>query len=92
MAVTVAPVTVATTPTAIHTPAGDDASGAEVVVKNTGGQDVFLGPSTVTTANGFPLAAGATSPTLTLSVGEALYGIVAATTATVRVLAVTGRG
>ena len=72
--------------TALHT--GDAGpSGSRMVVKNTDGTDaVALGPSGLTFANGYQLAAGDTV-SLELAAGDELYGICdSAATAVVHVL------
>lgn len=81
MAVTAAPVTVATTATALNVQGGAQ----RLKLSNPAGQTVFLGPVGVTTATGYPLLASTVLP-VDLAPGEVLYGIVAATTAIVSVL------
>ena len=54
---------------------------------NNGGATVFVGDSDVSTASGFPLAAGA-SMSVDLDPGESLWGVVASGTVEVRVLEV----
>lgn len=74
-------VTVTATATVLFDVTADDTSstsptGAHVIVRNTSGTaKLFLGGPDVTAANGLEVAAGAQSPTLTLSRGDALYGI-----------------
>lgn len=70
-------------------PGGDgDNIGASVVLKNvTGTASVFLGPSGVTTANGFEWAPADGPLSIDLGREEKLYGIVAVTTQTLHVLA-----
>jgi len=64
-----------------------DRDGVRVRVQvPSGGQTVYLGGSDVTVANGYAVATGAESHELVLARGEALYGIVAATTQAVRVI------
>lgn len=84
MAVTAAQVSVADTAVALNTEGGT-VGGTKLVVKNTGAASVHLGPSTVTVANGFELAAGATV-TVELSHGEQLFAIGDATADIVHVL------
>lgn len=84
MAVTSAQVSVAATAVALNTEGGS-IGGTKLVVKNSGAASVHLGPSTVTTANGFELVAGATV-TVELSHGEQLFAIGDAVADTVHVL------
>jgi len=56
----------------------------EAIIQNTGANPVFLGEDNgVTTGNGWPLAAGAV---LVLNTSDAIWGIVAAATETLRIL------
>lgn len=74
MAVTAERVTVSSAAVALNG-ADTGVSGTSVTVKNTHATDALvLGPSDVTAASGFSLAAGA-SLTLALTSGEQLYGI-----------------
>lgn len=82
MSVSSAAVTVTTSATALH---AADADPHSVAVANVGASTVYLGGSDVTTANGFPLAAGASVP-VGLSPSEILYGRVTSGTVEVRVL------
>ncbi len=86
MAVTHANVSVGTTATLLSS-AASGRDGQTLSIQNpTGGANVFLGGSTVTSsAYGFLLAA-ATTFTIELQDGEAIYGIVASSTQTVNVL------
>lgn len=70
------------------TDAGEaDARTRRYVVKNvTGTAAVFLGPSGVTTSNGFQWDIADGPLTVDLEPGESLYGIVASTTQTLHVL------
>lgn len=86
-------VTVNATATPICPEAGDDPTwagtasiptGIHIGVPSGAAQSVFIGGPDVTTANGFELAAGA-SIEIDLA-SDAVYGIVAATTESVRVL------
>tara|TARA_Y100000310_G_scaffold37698_1_gene35364 strand:+ start:1231 stop:1509 length:279 start_codon:yes stop_codon:yes gene_type:complete len=56
-----------------------------ITIQNNGANTVFVGHSTVTTTNGYPLAAG---DSLGLDIGQdaLIYGIVASATENVRVL------
>lgn len=81
MALTSGQVVVSTTATALNA-AG---SGQKLHLSNPAGQTVFLGNSAVTTTTGYALAASTTRD-IEIGPGEVLYGIVAATTATVSVL------
>lgn len=76
-AVTAPRVTVATTATLIYT--APLAGMGRVLIRNPGAVSVYVGPSTVTTANGFEIAAG-DSLGINLSYGDTIYGIVAAAT------------
>lgn len=87
MTVEAAAVSVAVTATALNAAQNTLAQNRQAVtLYNNGAQTVFLGPSTVTTATGFPLVAGASATWEPTDVGERLYGIVAATTCEVRVV------
>lgn len=86
MAVSAAVVTVATTATALTSTEADSMIGSQIVVNNTSAVTVFLGGSGVTTATGYPLAAGIVSPRFELGPNEALFGVVTAATAAVSVL------
>lgn len=88
MSLETAAVTVATTETALTAleGAGSDAVTVRVSVV-AAGQTVYVGPTGVTTATGYPIATGA-ADTFTLGQGDRLFGIVAATTQAVRVLRV----
>ena len=64
---------------------GEAPVGATVVIQNSGAASVFIGPSTVTTATGIPVAAGATYRYSPANFeGRSIYGIVASGTADVR--------
>lgn len=78
--------TIATTATSLVT--APDLSGGYVIVASplASAADVFIGGPGVTTATGLPLVPGA-SYTFDLQAAEDLFGIVAAGTVTVRVLA-----
>lgn len=83
MAITAARITVSTTAVALNTA---DEQGSLLVIKNTSANAADLGPSTVTAAAGFDLAAGATA-TIQLDAGDVLYAIrSAASDATIAVL------
>ena len=86
MAVKSAAVTVAVTATLLAS-AVSDRDGMKVRVQvPAAGQTVYLGGSDVTVAEGYAVATGTESHELTLARGEALYGIVNATTQAVRVI------
>lgn len=69
-----------------ETSSGDE-FGVKLLLKNvTGTASVFLGPSGVTTANGFEWAVADGPLEIELEPGESLYGVVAATQQTVHVL------
>jgi hypothetical protein len=72
-------VTVATTATAVYTA---PPRGATVLLCNRHSASIFIGPSTVTTANGFEVAAGDCTQQ-TPYARATIYGIVAAATARV---------
>lgn len=61
--------------------------GRSLLILNVGAQTVYVGGSAVTTAAGFPVAAGESLSADAVG-GAGLYGIVAATTCEVRVLQV----
>lgn len=84
MAVSTAAVSAATSATALH---AIDADLSGIEVQNVGASTVYVGGSDVTTANGYPVAAGASwYPPQPLAAGERVYGIVASGTVEVRVL------
>lgn len=86
MATDVRAVSVATTATRLDTSSETDlARGSSVAVYNNGSATIYVGDSDVTTATGFPLAAGA-SLSLDLDPAESLYGVVASGTVEARVL------
>ncbi|MEU6674762.1 hypothetical protein [Streptomyces sp. NPDC046925] len=81
MAVSSAAVTVATSATLLSAADTDSVAGQSIYVTNGDAAAVFLGPSGVTTANGYSLAAGASLPwRVDLGIGEALYAVSAAGT------------
>lgn len=88
MAISSASVSVTTTATLLSGADSDNVAGQSVFVTvPAAGQTVFLGGPGVTAANGYPVATGTSFPwQLELGNGEALYGIVAATTQAVSVL------
>lgn len=85
-------VSVTTTATKIATGfdhSGGTSNASGVLVKNThASATVYLGGATVTTDEGYPLAAGEALPVGDIGDGDNLYGIVASGTADVRVLEV----
>lgn len=83
-AATVTRVTVSTAATLLYT-APNTVRGATVLVRNPSGVSVYVGPATVTTANGFEIAAG-DALSLSLQANETLFGIVAAATQVVHVV------
>lgn len=87
MAVKTRAVTVADTATRLDTiNESDDRQGSAIAVFNNSAQTVYVGGADVTTANGVPVPAGQWGPSIDVTVDEKLFGIVAATTAEVRVL------
>lgn len=76
-------VTITTSATAI--PATALVGRTSILIKNTGANTIYLGSSTVTTANGYPLAANE-SISLELEDVVIMYGIVAANTETVNII------
>lgn len=90
MAVKSRAVTVATTATQLDSttdPHPHGGAGAPwLAFNNTSAVTVYVGGADVSTANGFPVAASAVSPAFGLGEGEAIYGIVAADTAAIRVI------
>lgn len=85
MAVTSAQVSVTTAATLLSAVETDSIAGESLSLNNTGAGVVYLGPSGVTTANGFPLAAGALQ-FVDLQPGDNLYAIVATGTVVLAVL------
>lgn len=87
MAIQAAVVSVATTATALNAAESVGSDLVSVLVKvPTGGATVYVGPSDVTTASGFPVAAGESMEFPYLGRAERVYGIVAASTQNVNVL------
>lgn len=76
-AVTATRVTVSTSATLIFT--APLAGVSRVLIRNPSAVSVYVGPSTVTTANGFEIAAG-DALAINLGYGDPIYGIVAAAT------------
>lgn len=86
MAVLAKEVTVGTSATELVAPARATVYDQwQVVVRNDSGNTVHLGGSGVTTAQGFPLATGTTSPVFVLGPHDDLYGIAGSSSA-VRVI------
>jgi hypothetical protein len=86
MAITAASVSVGTTAVLLSAGEGDAQVGSSVAVAvPSGGSTVYLGDNTVTSAAGFPLAAGS-SFSVDLNQGESLYGVTASGTQAVNVL------
>lgn len=80
---TEANVSVGTSATALYSATS---TGARVTIYvNSGAGTVYVGDSGVTTTTGLPVAAGEFFP-IDLNAGEVLYGIVASSTSTVRVM------
>lgn len=86
MAVLSRAVSVATTATRIDSSEGGQSSQG-LAVHNAGEATVYLGGVDVSTANGYPLAAGEHF-SADLAQGDLLYGVVAASTVEVRVFEV----
>lgn len=84
MTIAASEVTVTTSATAL---ASADSDLDEVLITNTGVNDVYVGPSGVATTDGFPVASGGVL-SISLPAGETIYGIVASGTETCRVLSV----
>ena len=84
MSVVSSAVNVAATATLLAKADGD---GDEVVVTNTGTEVVYVGPASVATSDGFPVASGG-ALSVDLAAGVSLYGIVSTGTEPVRVLKV----
>lgn len=84
MPITAKSVTITTSPTAIHTAAGN---GCHIhLFSDSGGQDVTLGPATVVAGAGYTLVAAARATMeIHLPPGETLYGIVPSATHVIRV-------
>ena len=81
MTVTAGQVTLDTTAGGVEVYTNDTGSVRKIVVHvPTGGQSVFLGPSGVATTTGLEVEAGTDMTQMQLLPGDALYGIVAATT------------
>lgn len=79
-------VSVATTAVKLADAAGvDRASGSRVTLCNVGATELKIGPSTVTSANGFRVAASGGVFSDTLDPGEELWGVVASGSTTVDV-------
>lgn len=82
MAISAARVTVGLTAVALNIAS---TAGSKLVVKNTGAIAADLGPSTVTSAGGLDLAAGA-SVTVEMAPGDVLYAISSGAGTTLAVL------
>ena len=80
--------TVTTSATALYAGSANLANRRAILVQNYGPNAVYLGTSSVTTANGFELALKA-SMMFSLSETQTIYGIVASSTSNVRILEVT---
>lgn len=84
MAIKSSVVTIAATATLISPTSDDNVAGVSVSILNSGSVVVYIGGAGVTTANGYPIAAGSA-----LSIGlmsESVYGIVASGTSPVNIL------
>lgn len=79
-AVVINRIVVGTTATLIFT--APLAGNSRVLIRNPSAVSVYVGPSGVTTATGFEIAAG-DSIGINLSYGDTIYGVVAASTQTV---------
>ena len=81
-------VTVTTSTTALLTGSDTDSNAGfrDALLKNTGAATVYVGGTDVTTATGFPLAAGEGLALSELQPDSMPYGIVAAATCTVAVM------
>jgi hypothetical protein len=88
MAVKSRAVTVTTTATRLDstTDQDDGMSGSSLAIYNASAATVYVGGSDVTTSIGCPVAATSWGPGFDLGTGDALYGIVAASTSEVRVI------
>ena len=78
-------IAVGTTATLLAGTPGTDITGFSVVVQAPADATLYVGPASVATATGFPVAAG-TTITGDLEAGEALYGVLASGTGTAFVL------
>lgn len=86
MAIQAEVVSVAASATPLSAAESGGSDRVSVLVKvPAGGVTVFVGPSGVTTASGFPVAAGESFEFPNLAADERLYGIVAAATQNVNV-------
>lgn len=83
-----AAVSVTTSATRLDTGAANNPQGSAIGVYNNGASTVYLGGSGVTTATGFPLAAGTSLSVDLKESGDVLYGIVVSGTVEVRTLEV----
>ena len=85
MAVVTSSVTVTDAATLLYTSIGQ----SQVQLRNdSASADVFIGNSSVTTSNGFKIAAAGSLTNINLDHNESLYGVVASGTGTVAVFAV----
>jgi len=57
--------------------ASSDVGGQQVIIRNAGAAAVFIGPSTVSTANGYELSANGGTVDIVLGQNEEIYGICA---------------
>lgn len=81
-----ASVTVTTTAQALTGTDSDNLIGSGICVKNTGATTCYIGGSDVTSANGYPLAAGEAFAADSATGGDVLYARTASGTTTVAVL------
>lgn len=81
----VAHATKTVTTTAGRLDSADQSAGASVAVKNVGSVTVYVGGPGVTTAAGYPVAAGE-AVSMDVGKGDEVYGIVGSGTCEVRVL------
>lgn len=88
MAVKAARVVVATTPTALNSVDTSGITGSGIAGKNMSAVEIFVGGADVSTATGYPVAAGAEFSLDFESSAEIAYAIVATGTAEVAIIAV----
>lgn len=86
MALAAAQVTVGVSATQIVAVDTDRSAGQRVVIANSGSETMFVGPSGVTTATGFPISTTTPPFALLLDPGETIFAVSAAGLAVAHVL------
>jgi len=87
MAIRSSVVTVLTTPTLIVSALSATVHDRRIIILTGASASLFVGGEDVSVANGFPMALPAAQVTLELGPGDSVFGIVAAGSATINVIA-----